>query len=107
MLNRTREGTWVTGCKYSSSRNISLTEYAFVKFGGRAIKLYSNNEGDLNSSHNNVYPFPDFLLKEVMESGEVSCAVQIGVELFSSNTSFLYGKPGNCLKYREWNIHQW
>ena len=103
-LNRTKEGTFVTGCQYFSSRNIDLSEYAFIKFGERLLQINSSiNNVVVSYQNNNISTFPEYRLKDGMESGNISCIIKIGEETFSSNTSTLYKFPGTSMTYHFYN----
>ena len=89
-IERTNNTTIIKDCQYSSSRNESLNEYAFINFNGTSYNVNSNS----NTTGEGIHTIPQYMFPCRINNGDVQCVLKIGEEIFHSNASKIYDIPG-------------
>lgn len=80
----------ISGCSYSSARNISLQSFAFILIGDLVFGKPDNNE----IQNGNIYNFSDYTFPRYMTNGSFACDIRTLQEIFTSNATTLYNQPG-------------
>ena len=95
-IRRSQDKIVISGCSYSSARNISLQNFAYYFYGESTIgKLDSTDNSEVQNG--NIYTFSDFTFPYYMASGNFSCRIWTGQEIFTSNATTVYNQPGNFI----------
>ena len=82
----------ISGCSYSSARNTSFRNFAFILLGDSIFQFDASNSEVQNG---NIYTFPNYTFPTYISNGSFVCAIRIEDENFTSNATTLYDRPGN------------
>uniref|UniRef100_A0A7M6DLQ4 Uncharacterized protein n=1 Tax=Clytia hemisphaerica TaxID=252671 RepID=A0A7M6DLQ4_9CNID len=91
-IKRTSNETIISGCTYTSSRNISFLTFSFIEYKGTAFDISSaTTKGEVRIG--DVITLPEYRFNYAINNGTLSCGIIVGKEYFTSNTSKVYLEP--------------
>ena len=96
-LERSATNTTIRGCQYTSAQGKDFSDYAYIKFNNTLYPSPVNSSSEL--SGDGELMLPTFTFPYYIEEGFFSCVIKIEDEMFESESSELYEKPGILSSY--------